>query len=610
MTNGPLKDRNKASTSSSSTSSQKIKESNARHCTVRKENQKAQDRNVASTSSASTPAEKRIEYQARYYASRRENNKVSKVGSNDVSQINSSHMTPENVPRTPTLLGNSTPATTFPNAPDEVMPLISRGIQIQLRTLLPQFREVSVQPSIRDVNTKNQRILTEVIPGVSQGIRDENVDTPDPYDFVYEDSEVPNELYRLFTSQDECGKLFRKHIHAYNSNFSFASMGVTLDVSVNNMRDGIFTFRAHKGIYHNIDQLVLRDGTPRYLQLYFYDPETELDHRLQWPNLDRSITEILTRVLSTNPYVHTFQTLGQLGPLDNYRVTLNASVELDQRVYNRPATSEVAGIWVEGNDDVTSFKRSIVVYDGRSEQPSYIQPHFGCYDPLSYPLFFPNGETGWHENIPRQGASFSEAHNNQDDNDEEIEEANTGRRRTTMAMREYYCYKFQIRSTENVLLFGCRLLQQFAADVYIKLETSRLQYCQLNQAKIRADLYQALLAEIPSRGLIALATTSSGAAANNFPGGRTAHSRFKIPIKLENNSMCNINKQSGAAEVIRSCKIIIWDEASMAKRQAIEVVSRTLQDIIGVRLPFGAKIMVMGGDFRQVLLVVKRGTRA
>ncbi|KAJ0614373.1 putative DNA helicase [Helianthus annuus] len=48
----------------------------------------------------------------------------------------------------------------------------------------------------------------------------------------------------------------------------------------------------------------------------------------------------------------------------------------------------------------------------------------------------------------------------------------------------------------------------------------------------------------------------------------------------------------------------------MAKRQAIEAVDRTLQDIIDVSLPFGGKIMVMGGDFRQVLPVIKRGTRA
>ncbi|XP_021985883.1 uncharacterized protein LOC110882101 [Helianthus annuus] len=48
----------------------------------------------------------------------------------------------------------------------------------------------------------------------------------------------------------------------------------------------------------------------------------------------------------------------------------------------------------------------------------------------------------------------------------------------------------------------------------------------------------------------------------------------------------------------------------MAKRQAIEAVDRTFQDIIGVNLPFGGKIMAMGGDFRQVLPVIKRGTRA
>ncbi|XP_076940459.1 uncharacterized protein LOC143609646 [Bidens hawaiensis] len=123
-------------------------------------------------------------------------------------------------------------------------------------------------------------------------------------------------------------------------------------------------------------------------------------------------------------------------------------------------------------------------------------------------------------------------------------------------------------------------------------------------------VYKALLAEIRSRGLISLATASSGAAANNMLGGRTAHSRFKIPLKVDSNSMCGLTTQSGSAKLIRAAKIIIWDEALMAKRQAIEAVDQTLQDIIGVRLPFGGKIMVMGDDFRQVLPVIKRGTRA
>ncbi|XP_076899644.1 uncharacterized protein LOC143553549 [Bidens hawaiensis] len=123
-------------------------------------------------------------------------------------------------------------------------------------------------------------------------------------------------------------------------------------------------------------------------------------------------------------------------------------------------------------------------------------------------------------------------------------------------------------------------------------------------------VYKALHAQVRSHGFIALATASSGAAANNMPGGRTAHYRFKISINLNNNSMCKIKHQSRTAELMRLDKLIIWDEASMAKRQAIEAVDRTLQDIIGVRLPFGGKIMVLGGDFRQVLPVIKRGTRA
>ncbi|KAL4564811.1 hypothetical protein LXL04_028882 [Taraxacum kok-saghyz] len=120
----------------------------------------------------------------------------------------------------------------------------------------------------------------------------------------------------------------------------------------------------------------------------------------------------------------------------------------------------------------------------------------------------------------------------------------------------------------------------------------------------------ALLATICKSGHIALATASSGVAANNMPGGRTAHSRFKIPLNLDNNSMCNIKKQSGTSQLLRSARIILWDKASMAKRQAIEAFDRTMQDITGVSLLFGGKILVMGGDFRQVLPVVRRGTRA
>ena len=74
--------------------------------------------------------------------------------------------------------------------------------------------------------------------------------------------------------------------------------------------------------------------------------------------------------------------------------------------------------------------------------------------------------------------------------------------------------------------------------------------------------------------------------------------------------MCNFTKQSGIAALMRAASLIIWDEVGMTRREAVETLDRTLQDIMGSSAPFGGKVMVFGGDFRQVLPVVPRGTRA
>jgi ATP-dependent DNA helicase PIF1 len=48
----------------------------------------------------------------------------------------------------------------------------------------------------------------------------------------------------------------------------------------------------------------------------------------------------------------------------------------------------------------------------------------------------------------------------------------------------------------------------------------------------------------------------------------------------------------------------------MTKRQSVETLDKSLQDIMGCELPFGGKVMVFGGEFRQVLPVVPQGTKA
>uniref|UniRef100_K3YCB4 ATP-dependent DNA helicase n=2 Tax=Setaria italica TaxID=4555 RepID=K3YCB4_SETIT len=124
-------------------------------------------------------------------------------------------------------------------------------------------------------------------------------------------------------------------------------------------------------------------------------------------------------------------------------------------------------------------------------------------------------------------------------------------------------------------------------------------------------LYRALLGTLRNQNKLAIATATSGVAASIMPGGRTAHSRFKIPLTLEDGGCCSFTKQSGTAKLLQQASLIIWDEASMAKRQAMEALDNSLRGIMGRQdLPFGGKIVVFGGDFRQVLLVVRKGSRA
>ena len=57
-------------------------------------------------------------------------------------------------------------------------------------------------------------------------------------------------------------------------------------------------------------------------------------------------------------------------------------------------------------------------------------------------------------------------------------------------------------------------------------------------------------------------------------------------------------------------KLILWDETTMTKRQAVEALDRSMRDIMGCPdRPFGGKTVVFGGDFRQVLPVVRKGSR-
>lgn len=76
-------------------------------------------------------------------------------------------------------------------------------------------------------------------------------------------------------------------------------------------------------------------------------------------------------------------------------------------------------------------------------------------------------------------------------------------------------------------------------------------------------LWNALSTTLRARGEIVLNVASSGIAATLLPSGKTAHSRFAIPLQIHDSSMCAISQRSDLAELIQATTLIIWDEAPM-----------------------------------------------
>ncbi|XP_058774322.1 uncharacterized protein LOC131648594 [Vicia villosa] len=119
-----------------------------------------------------------------------------------------------------------------------------------------------------------------------------------------------------------------------------------------------------------------------------------------------------------------------------------------------------------------------------------------------------------------------------------------------------------------------------------------------------------LSSALRSQKKIVLTAASSGIASLLLPGGRTAHSKFKIPVPKLDNSTCNIDKDTEHSQLFEATDVIIWDEAPMSHKNYFKALDKTLKDVMSKKgvenTIFGGKVVVFGGDFRQILPVVPR----
>ncbi|PWA58231.1 hypothetical protein CTI12_AA402020 [Artemisia annua] len=194
---------------------------------------------------------------------------------------------------------------------------------------------------------------------------------------------------------------FMEHIRAYNQMFAMTSLGAEVDQSVNRGR-GPYVFKISGQLYHCIGGMLPEQGKrPRFLQLYIYDRDNEVDNRLEnmqrhGEGLRREIVEGLIEFLDEhNHLVQLFRTAADKmaeADIPTFKVRLFGVV--GSRQHELPSGDSIGAIVFEGGPDVESnFDVVIQQHSGTPQRINKLNP---SYMSLHFPLLFIYGEDGYH----------------------------------------------------------------------------------------------------------------------------------------------------------------------------------------------------------------------
>jgi hypothetical protein len=63
----------------------------------------------------------------------------------------------------------------------------------------------------------------------------------------------------------------------------------------------------------------------------------------------------------------------------------------------------------------------------------------------------------------------------------------------------------------------------------------------------------------------------------------------------------NITKNSGTGKTLQSCRLIMWDECTMAHKKALEALNRKQKDLRGNEQLFGVALILLSSNFLPVM---------
>jgi nucleoside-triphosphatase THEP1 len=111
-----------------------------------------------------------------------------------------------------------------------------------------------------------------------------------------------------------------------------------------------------------------------------------------------------------------------------------------------------------------------------------------------------------------------------------------------------------------------------------------------------------LIGALRKENRIALITASLAHAAKNYPGGRTVHYMYGVPVS-ENDPYLesSISPQSDRATLLLAGACHIIDEIGALHFKAFDCADRLMRSLTGKGdLVWGGRMLITVGDFRQV----------
>ncbi|PWA90990.1 helitron helicase-like domain-containing protein [Artemisia annua] len=250
-----------------------------------------------------------------------------------------------------------------------------------------------------------------------------------------------HQQYPLYIRQLFSTRHFMENITAYSQMFAMTPLGATVDESINNGR-GPYVFKVSGQIYHWIGGLCPPPGKdPRFLQLYIYDTQHEVENRLshfpahQRHQLDIEIIRGLIHFLdANNALVQLFRTARDklvVGDVVEFKVHVFGVV--GQRQYELPTSDSIRAIVYDSGSGTKSDFDFIV--EKHSRDPERVNKLHPSYMAFQFPLLFIHGEDEYHLGLKLTDTTAS---------DSTVDKK--------MSMNVYYAYQLHDRLNHYSLL--------------------------------------------------------------------------------------------------------------------------------------------------------------